>query len=100
MSSYMTICGISQCEVLLASSLLSKIKVKWFIYHQNLCLGDLSEHQYDLWFELEESTMHVSQFIVLCCLQLNVYKHSDGFMTLSINKDYQILHENMQFSEK
>jgi len=60
MSSYMTICGISQCEVLLASSLLSKIKVKWFIYHQNLCLGDLSEHQYDLWFELEESTMHVS----------------------------------------
>lgn len=56
----MTICGISQCEVLLASSLLSKIKVKWFIYHQNLWLGDLSEHQYDLWFELEESTMHVS----------------------------------------
>lgn len=54
------VCGITQCELLQESSLLSKIKVKWVIYHLNLCLADLSEHHNDLWLELEKSTMHVS----------------------------------------
>lgn len=54
------VCGITRCELLQESSLLSKIKVKWVIYHLNLCLADLSEHHNDLWLELEKSTMHVS----------------------------------------